>query len=180
MAELKLDTPDRGSSSGSGAASLLVRGAMVPECAWPGAPSEDWPDAADGYLRTRLIALSDGERITHLDVNPFLGNSGLIGGISLDLAALDTLYRNFDGILDAAAFFCSDPVLGTRLYATIVRTSDKPLDRAGFLAFLDERKIGLQARPADFVMVDAIPRSDAGFVNRKALENQRLDIRAAG
>lgn len=179
VAELKLDTPEGATSGSSGAASLLVRGAMVPEYAWPGAPSEDWPDAADGYLRTRLMGLGDGERITHLDVNPFLGNSGLIGGISLDLAALDALYKEFDDALDAAAFLRADPIMGMRLHAAIVRKSGGPFDRAAFDAFLDQRKIGLQGRPAEFVMVDAIPRSDSGFVNRKALEALQGDVRKA-
>ncbi|PTW61024.1 acyl-CoA synthetase (AMP-forming)/AMP-acid ligase II [Breoghania corrubedonensis] len=179
VVELKLDTADGGATRGGGAASLLVRGAMVPECAWPGAPSVDWPDAADGYLRTRLMGLGDSDHVTHLDVNPFLGNSGLIGGISLDLVSLDTLYKEFDGVLDAAAFLGRDPILGTRLYAALVRGSGKPFDRVAFDAFLDGRKIGLQGRPADFVMVDAIPRSESGFVNRKALEALLQDVRKA-
>ena len=183
VAELKLDTPDGSASRSSGAASLLVRGAMVPECAWPGARREDWPDAAGGFLRTRLMGLGEDGHITHLDVNPFLGNSGLVGGISLDLASLDALYKEFDEVQDAAAFLVRDPILGTRLYAALVPKSGNrashPLDRAAFETFLDDRKIGLQSRPADFVMVDAIPRSDNGFVNRKALEAQLQDLQKA-
>ena len=179
VAELKLDTPDGGASRGSGAASLLVRGAMVPECGWPGAPREDWPDAADGFLRTRLMGLGEANRITHIDVNPFLGNSGLVGGVSLDLAALDALYREYEEIEDAAAFLTEDPVLGTRLYAALVRKSARPFDRTGFENYLADRKIGLQGRPAGFVEVDMIPRSDNGFVNRKALEVQLHEVRTA-
>ncbi|WP_321341283.1 class I adenylate-forming enzyme family protein [Breoghania sp.] len=180
VAELKLDTPDGASSSGSGAASLLVRGAMVPDTAWPGAPTADWPDAADGYLRTRLIGLGDGKTISHLDINPFLGNSGIVGGISLDLAALDALFKGFEGLYDAAAFLGGDPVLGTRLYAAIVAKPGESFDPSAFEAYLADAKVGLQARPSDYVAVDSIPRSDAGFVNRKALESRLQDLREAG
>lgn len=179
MAAAELQLADNGTKS-SGAASLLVRGAMVPEMAWPGAPADDWPDAADGFLRTRLVGLRDGETVTHLDVNPFLGNSGLVGGIGLDLAALDAVFVGYEGALDAAAFLSRDPVLGTRLIAAAIPQPGKPFDRAGFYAYLEQSRIGLHGRPSDVVVTEAIPRAENGMVNRKVLEALVQDLRKAG
>lgn len=166
-------------SEGSSAAPLRVRGPMVPERAWPGSKTKDWPDAADGYLRTRLVGIRDGGRITAIDSNPFLENAGRIGGIGIELNALDALYAKFGGARDAAAFLAHEPTLGTRLYAVIVPKPDVPFDADAFDAYLEDLKVGTQARPHRVFPAISIPRKETGIVNRKALEDLVAEYRAS-
>lgn len=174
LLELKVE------SEGSSAAPLHARGPMVPERAWPGSTTTDWPDAADGYLRTRLVGVRDEGAIKNVDANPFLENAALIGGIGVELNALDLLYGKFDGASDAAAFLVNEPTLGTRLYAVIVPKTGSQLDEDAFRAYLDEVKIGVHSRPHAVLHAANIPRNETGIVNRKALEDLVSEFKAAG
>ncbi|WP_162901484.1 class I adenylate-forming enzyme family protein [Breoghania sp. L-A4] len=167
-------------SEGTSAAPLHVRGPMVPERAWPGSATADWPDAANGYLRTRLVGVRDKGVIKNVDANPFLDNAALIGGIGVELNALDQLYAKFEGASDAAAFLVSEPTLGTRLCAAIVAKPGASVDEAAFMAYLDAMKIGMQSRPHGLFPASSIPRNDAGIVNRKALETLASEYKATG
>lgn len=173
LLELKVD------SEGSSAAPLQVRGPMVPERAWPGSTTSDWPDAAEGYLRTRLVGVGDNGLIKHVDANPFLDNSALIGGIGIELNALDVLYAKFEGARDAAAFIAREPTMGSRLYAVVVPKTGTQFSESDFQNYLDGAKVGVHSRPFAVLPALSIPRSDAGIVNRKALEELISELKAA-
>lgn len=175
LVELKAET------AGSSAAPILVRGPMVPERAWPGAKATDWPDAADGYLRTRLVGIREGSEIREVETNPFSQNAALIGGIGVELNALDLLYSRCPGVADAAAFVTRDATLGARLYAVVVPDGSGEFGgESSFTEYLDEVGAGAQTRPHAVITTSSISRGDAGMVNRKALGELAAEYRAAG
>lgn len=167
-------------SEGTSAAPLQVRGPMVPERAWPGSTTKDWPDAANGFLRTRLVGIRNAGVIKNVETNPFLNNSALIGSIGVELNSLDKIYGGFDGAKDAAAFVANDPIMGARLFAVLVPQTGNSVDEAAFAAYLDTTRVGEHLRPHVVLAAAKIPRNEAGSVSRKALEDLVSEFRAAG
>ncbi|WP_428696855.1 AMP-binding protein [Stappia sp.] len=141
---------------------LKVRGAMVPDAAWP-ACKVRVPTDKTGFVDTLLPLRQNESGITAFGVP---GQSA--PGVG-SLPSLDALYAAYPGILEAAAFVAEDDLLGARLYTALVPQKGLLFDVEGFYAYLEAEHAGLAEIPHRVMPVARLPRSETGKVDRAAL-----------
>jgi acyl-coenzyme A synthetase/AMP-(fatty) acid ligase len=97
-----------------------------------------------------------------------LGRSTLtanIGGLKVDLGALDSFFRGLPGVDDAAAIPVEDPARGHRVIA-YVETRTQSRER---LFELCRRSLSEREVPSEIRVMDRLPRNDRGKLDRGAL-----------
>lgn len=143
-------------------ATLKVRGAMVPDSAWPACKVRMPTDKA-GFVDTLLPLRQTEHGITGFGIP-----GQMAPGVG-SLPTLDALYAAFPGIREAAAFLVEDGILGARLYAALVPQKGLLFDVEGFYAYLEAEHASLAEVPHRVLPVAALPRNAAGKVDREAL-----------
>lgn len=143
-------------------AMLKVRGAMVPDSAWPACKVRMPTDKA-GFVDTLLPLRQTENGITGFGIP-----GQMAPGVG-SLPTLDALYAAFPGIREAAAFLVEDGILGARLYAAMVPQKGLLFDVEGFYAYLEAEHASLAEVPHRVLPVAALPRNAAGKVDREAL-----------
>ncbi len=141
---------------------LKVRGAMVPDAAWPACKVRVPTDKA-GFVDTLLPLRQNESGITAFGIP---GQN--VPGVG-SLPSLDALYAAYPGILEAAAFVVEDGTLGARLYAALVPQKGLLFDVEGFFAYLEAEHAGLAEIPHRVMPVAMLPRTEAGKVDRAVL-----------
>jgi acyl-CoA synthetase (AMP-forming)/AMP-acid ligase II len=141
---------------------LKVRGAMVPDAAWPACKVRVPTDKA-GFVDTLLPLRQNESGITAFGIPG--QNAPGVGS----LPSLDALYAAYPGIREAAAFVVEDGTLGARLYAALVPQKGLLFDVEGFFAYLEAEHAGLAEIPHRVMPVAMLPRTEAGKVDRAAL-----------
>jgi acyl-CoA synthetase (AMP-forming)/AMP-acid ligase II len=88
-----------------------------------------------------------------------------VGGLKVDLGALDAFFRGLPGVDDAAAVPVEDPARGERVVAYVeTRTWSEERLKEACLARLSAREI-----PAEIRVVSQLPRNARGKLDRAAL-----------
>jgi non-ribosomal peptide synthetase component E (peptide arylation enzyme) len=165
-----------GISANGGSASLLtgdlmIRSPMMFDAYYP--PVEGGVDAPvlardrDGYVNTGLRCLITGSTIPKIEIVRRNGNAVFIGGLTVSAAELDSLYAEFDGVADAAAFPFDDPVMGERIMAAIVPEPGATITLRGLSDYLKRRCVAPYKLPDQLVTVSMIPRDRNGAVMRE-------------
>ena len=143
---------------------LAVRGPLVPRGRAHGPAARD----AEGFVKTglhgearngRLLVSRDPELVYH-------------GGFTIAASELDGLYQAFPEFLDAAAFVLPDPVVGDRIFAAVVPAPSVGVSLAALHDFLAERSVAPYKFPDKLLVVQEIPRDEAGAVLREAILKQ--------
>jgi acyl-CoA synthetase (AMP-forming)/AMP-acid ligase II len=92
---------------------------------------------------------------------------GNIGGIKIDLGAIDAFFRALPGVGDAAVLPVDDPVKGHRLVACIESNVHSP----GSLLELCRERLSAREIPSEIRIVERLPRTSRGKLDRSALHD---------
>ena len=161
--ELRLD------HESNGAGELLVRG---PElfCGYLDPALNEAAFTADGYFRTGdLVALSpDG----HLTVRGRIKDIVVRGGEKISAVEIENLLYAHPAVAEVAVVGMADPVLGERVCAFVVPTPGERPSLGDLVSFLTEQRVARQKLPERVVLVDSLPKTASGKV-------QKFQLRAA-
>ena len=159
--------PDTGRPSPAGTVGELAFGAARPVRYWKD------PDAAtDGWYRTGDLGRVDPDgRVYVLGRLKELINRG---GLHVSPSEVETAIARHPGAADCAVVGTPDPVLGEAICACIVPGTTAPPDLAELRDFLAPL-VARHKLPDELCLVDAIPRTKIGKVDRQALVTIVLD-----
>lgn len=144
--------------------SLRVKGAMVPEIGWKShEPISKYVREKDGFIDTEILVETSEEGVDGF------GIPGLYAHGAGDLEQLDRIYSSYPGLVEAAAFLVEDDILGARVYAALVPQPGQIPDAKAFFAFLDAQGVDLAKIPNRVLVLQSLPRSDDGKVDRERL-----------
>ena len=102
------------------------------------------------------------------------------GGEKISPVEIDRAIEALPGVREAGTFGVPHPTLGEELVAAVVLEPDATLGTAEILAHVRDR-LGPRQVPRHVYVVDALPRTDAGKLRRRALpEWVGVDDRSAG
>ncbi len=133
---------------------------------------------ADGFLRSgdlgRVLEIG-GRRIYSIDGR--LKDQISRGGEKFMAAELELLLSDHPSVREVAAIGIPDPALGERVCVAIVPeagTSDLDAEglRAELVAFLDERSVAKFKWPERLVLLEALPKTAIGKVQKDVLRQQ--------
>ncbi|MEJ8475937.1 class I adenylate-forming enzyme family protein [Roseibium algae] len=146
---------------GVGNPTLLMKGPAVPGTSWRTIPAEKAMSIdKNGYLKTGIMVeeLEDG-----------LAGFGIPGAYApggSGLEAIDSVYKTYPGLQDAAAFLVEDDVIGARVYAALVPSPGSVPDAKAFFAYLDAEGVDLAQIPFRVLIMQSIPKLADGTVDR--------------
>ncbi|HXX95164.1 MAG TPA: class I adenylate-forming enzyme family protein [Planctomycetota bacterium] len=92
---------------------------------------------------------------------------GNIGGIKVDVGAIDEFLRTLPGVGEAAVLPVEDPVRGHRLVACVESDTQSP----NSLLELCRARLSAREVPSEIRVVDRLPRTSRGKLDRSALRD---------
>jgi candicidin polyketide synthase FscA len=123
---------------------------------------------ADGWLHT-----GDTAALTEDGVVLFHGRSSElinVGGQKFNATEIQSLLAELPGLDPAAVVAKADSRLGEYPCLVVTRAAADAADLAAVTAFLRERGVAEYKMPLEVVVVDELPRTPAGKLDRRALE----------
>ncbi|MDQ4130488.1 MAG: acyl--CoA ligase [Actinomycetota bacterium] len=142
-------------------------GAATPVRYW------DQPDAAaDGWYRTGDLGRVDAAGRLYVDGR--LKELVNRGGLHVSAAEVELALLRHPSVADAAVIPTPDEVLGEAICACVVPAGPHRLELAGLRAFLGD-SLARHKLPDELCVVDSIPRTAIGKVDRPALAARVLD-----
>jgi long-chain acyl-CoA synthetase len=145
---------------------LCVRGAVV-MLGYLGAPEATAEKQRDGWLHTGDVARMDAAGV--VTVLGRLDDVCKVGGERISLVEVDHELQRLDGVEDGAATVEEDDAYGTRLVAFLVGGADLA-QRSGHDLREDlARRLAWHKVPRRFYVVQALPRSHSGKLQRGRL-----------
>lgn len=157
-------------------ASLRIKGAAAPGKRWHTvAEGEYWATDNLGFMETE-IGIEP-----HNGLMPGFGIQGQYAPGGVDLTGVDDIYKAYPGVQDAAAFLVEDDILGGRLYAAVVPMPGQAPDAKAFFSYLDTSGVDLVKIPHRVLVLQALPRTQDGKVDREKLtmRTQRVAAKVA-
>jgi hypothetical protein len=147
---------------------IQVRGAMVPHFNWPTTAQErrHRPRDPEGWMATGVGARIVSAQPPTFEVGGRVDAAVRIGQTTIDLDALDLVYRSIGGVADAAALVVVDAIEGPGIAAAVVPKSGTRFDPQAWLSAVEATRIGLARLPRRVYTVPAIARGPSGRVLR--------------
>jgi len=145
----------------------IVYGSATPVRYW------DHPDAAtDGWYRTGDLGRIDAENRVHIvgRLKELINR----GGLHVSAAEVEMALARHPAVADAGVISAPDPVLGESVCACVAPTDTGPPDLAQLRSFLAE-SLARHKLPDELCIVEDIPRTDIGKVDRRALTARVVD-----
>jgi hypothetical protein len=135
-----------------GGGTLRARGAMVPRAAFPGPDrGAGYPLAADGWVSTGFPATAEGG---HARIGGPRRDVLSIGGHTLSLAALDSLYADVPGAMAVNAMAQADAILGQRLALEAMPEAGSDLTTVSLAMHAEKKSASPLAMTADAFIGD--------------------------
>jgi long-chain acyl-CoA synthetase len=132
-------------------------------------PEENAQALRDGWLYTGDIGYFDEDGYLFLvDRKKDMVN---VGGYNVFPREIDELMFRHPKIREAAAVGVPDPRLGERVAAFVVLAPGEKMTEDEFFAYCAENLVKYK-RPTSVAFVDALPKTGAGKINRRALRGQ--------
>ena len=129
-------------------------------------PEENALALRDGWLYTGDIGYFDEDGYLFLvDRKKDMAN---VGGYNVFPREIDELMFRHPKIQEAAAVGVPDPRLGERIAAFVVLAPGETMTEDEFFAYCAENLVKYK-RPTSVAFVDALPKTGAGKINRRAL-----------
>ena len=126
----------------------------------------------DGFFKTGDQARIDSSG--NLKITGRIKDIIIRGGENISPAQVEELLCSYPGILDAAVIGMPDKELGERVCAYIQLASGVKIDTDEIKAFVESKGASKLLIPERFEFIDALPMTEAGKHNKKAL---REDIK---
>jgi len=145
---------------------LLVRGAFMSP-AYVGAAGPQAHDRVDGWFDTGDLAVMD--RHGYVRITGRLKDIIIRGGENIPVHYIENVLYEDPRILEAVVVGIPDPRLGERCCAVVICRPDERLDLGQLKAFLATRGVARQYWPERLCVVDTLPRSANGKVQKAAL-----------
>ncbi len=162
--------PAGGGPLPAGAVGELAFGAARPVRYWKD------PDAAtDGWYRTGDLGRVDPDGTVY--VMGRLKELVNRGGLHVSPSEVETAVRLHPGVADSAVVATPDPVLGEAICACVVPSGEAPPDLGALREFLAP-VLARHKLPDELCLVDTIPRTKIGKVDRPALARRGAGGRA--
>ncbi|MEF9907260.1 (2,3-dihydroxybenzoyl)adenylate synthase [Streptomyces sp. P9-A2] len=175
--ELRVVDEDRRDVPPGGTGELLTRGPYTLRGYYRAPEHNKTAFTADGFYRTGdLVRLTaDGDIVVEGRKKDLVNR----GGDKVSADEIEEHLRAHPGILDAAVVPVPDEYLGERTCAWVVpREGRAGLDVAGLDSFLDERGVADYKKPDLVHLVDALPVTGVGKVDKRTLARRAAE--AAG
>ena len=147
---------------------LLIRGPHVTPGYWNN-PAATAQAIVDGWLHTGDLAVCDDEG--YYTIVGRLKDMIISGGENVYPAEVESVMYRHPAIKEAALIGVPDDKWGEVGRAVVVVEPGKALDEAGLIAFLREHLARYKV-PKSVVFVDALPKTGAGKIDKKALVEQ--------
>ncbi|HWC87133.1 MAG TPA: class I adenylate-forming enzyme family protein [Solirubrobacteraceae bacterium] len=152
-----------------GGAEFLEPGAVGEIAYGTAAPVRYWdqPDAgAGGWYRTGDLGWIDGDGC--LTVSGRLKDVVNRGGLKVACAEIEAVLAGQPGVAEGAITAVADPVLGEAICACVVPAGSRSPSLAEIREGLGER-LARHKLPDELVLLDALPRTRMGKIDRQAL-----------
>lgn len=163
---VRIQDPDTGAPLSVDATGEIAYGAVMPVTYW------DHPEvAAGGWYRTGDMG--------HLDEAGRVYVTGRLkelinrGGLHVSITEVELALLRHPAVADGAVIPVPDPVVGEAVCACIVPASSSPPDLGEVRSFLSDQ-LARHKLPDELCVVDSIPRTEIGKVDRRALSAQLL------
>jgi hypothetical protein len=98
-----------------------------------------------------------------------------VRGVRIELGEIETALRSYAGVTDAVAVVRDDEGRGPLLVGYVVPEASLQLDLDALRAHL-ERRLPVEMRPTALVVLDAMPLSPSGKLDRRALPAPRFEV----
>jgi acyl-CoA synthetase len=161
------DTADRPVRHGE-VGEILARGPMSPLCYVHAPELDERYRTPDGWVRTGDQGFLDGDGRLRL-----VGRSKEIvirGGTNISPREVEAAVAAYEDVVSVACIGVPDADLGQRLCACVaLRAGAPPLDMAGLGAYLDASGLERRKFPEQLVVLDELPMTPAGKVDKRAL-----------
>jgi acyl-coenzyme A synthetase/AMP-(fatty) acid ligase len=161
--------PETGAQLAAGEVGEIAFGAASPVKYW-----KDADAATDGWYRTGDLGRVDPDGTVYI-----LGRLKELvnrGGLHVSPSEVETAIRLHPGVADSAVVATPDAVLGEAVCACVVAGDNGVPDLAGLREFLAP-VLARHKLPDELCLVEAIPRTKIGKVDRAALQATALDGR---
>lgn len=132
---------------------------------------------ADGWFRTGDVGVLDPEG--YLTVVDRKKDIIIRGGENISSKEVEDLLARHPAVVEAAVVACPDPVYGERVVAVVRLRPGCTLDLAGVRAHFLAQGVARQKTPEYLAIVDDLPRTPLGKVQKMVLRGQIRDLIAA-
>ena len=124
---------------------------------------------ADGFYRTGDVVRRDaaGNLIVEGRAKDLINR----GGEKISAEEIENLLLAHPAVREVAAVAMPHPVLGEQTCAYLVLRSDETLDLAALCAYLEERRVARFKWPERLEILDALPVTNVGKVDKKKLRD---------
>jgi 2,3-dihydroxybenzoate-AMP ligase/mycobactin salicyl-AMP ligase len=124
----------------------------------------------DGFFRTGDIAKFDPEG--RLIITGRKKDIIIRGGENISAKEVEELISSHPGVLQVAAVGMPDPILGERVCAFIKPKKDRTISFEEIVSFLKEKRISVLYLPERIEIVDEIPLTNVGKIDKKRLREE--------
>lgn len=168
--EVQLRRQDKSPSRAGAVGEVVVRGPKVMTGYWKNGQI-DQSILADGWFKTQDLGYWDTAGYLHLVGRDREVAVTGVGSDNVYLVILEEFLREHAGFRDAAAILTRDDAYGESVYCFIVADASAGRFSADQLSATIRQKLGSLYVPRGFRLVDALPRSSAGKVDKKRLSD---------
>ena len=166
--DVRVVRPDGAECAAGEPGELLIRGPHVTPGYWNN-PEATAAAIRDGWLHTGDLATRDEEG--YYTIVGRLKEMIISGGENVYPAEVESVMYRHPAIKEAALIGVPDALWGEVGRAVVVREPGQPLDEAGLIEFLREHLAHYKV-PRSVVFVDALPKTGAGKIDKKALSDR--------
>lgn len=152
---------------------LLIRGPHVCKGYW-GRPDETAQTIVNGWLHTGDLAMRDEEG--YYTIVGRLKDVIISGGENIYPAEVESVLAGHPAVAEVTLIAAPDERWGEVGWVIIVPRPNQTLDAANLLTFAGER-LARYKLPKHIIMVDSLPKTAAGKVDKQALVRSYVDCR---